>query len=50
MVATIGGNARIENVVMRAFDHIDGVDLYIAQMFYGGAGGGGTGAKGFALR
>jgi hypothetical protein len=30
------GNARVENVVMAAFDHVDGVDLHIAQMFHRG--------------
>ena len=30
--APIGGDAAIENVVMAALDHVDGVDLHIAEM------------------
>ena len=32
VIAPVSRNARIENVVMAAFDHIDGVDLHVAQM------------------
>ena len=32
MVAAIVGNAGVEDVVMAALDHIDGVDLHIAEM------------------
>ena len=37
MLALISRNARIEDVVVAAFDHIDGVDLHIAQMLHRGA-------------
>jgi hypothetical protein len=37
MLALIFRNARIENVMMAAFDHVDGVDLHIAEMLDGGA-------------
>jgi hypothetical protein len=36
MLASIFGNARIEDVVVAAFDHVDGVDLHIAKMLDGG--------------
>ena len=34
--APIIGDAAIENVMMAALDHIDGVDLHIAEMIHGG--------------
>src|SRR6266852_2236231 len=37
MVALVSGNARVEDLVMAAFDHIDSVDLHIAQMLHRGA-------------
>jgi hypothetical protein len=32
VLAPVSGNARIEDVVMAALDHVDGVDLHVAQM------------------
>src|SRR5690606_7751424 len=32
VAAPVGGNARIEDVMVAALDHIDRVDLHIAQM------------------
>jgi hypothetical protein len=32
MLAPIGGNARVEDVVMAALDDVDGVDLQVAQL------------------
>ena len=37
MPALIGGDAGEENVVVRALDDVDGVDLDIAEMFHGKA-------------
>ena len=34
MLAPVSRNARIQDVVMAAFDHVDGVDLHIAQMLH----------------
>ena len=34
--AGIGGDAAIENVMMAALDHVDGVDLHIAEMVHRG--------------
>src|SRR3977135_3813371 len=45
MVALVSGNAREEDLVMAAFDHIDGVDLHIAQVLHRGANRPGPVAK-----
>ena len=37
--AAIIGDAAEENVVMAALDHVDGVDLHIAEMLHRGGGG-----------
>jgi hypothetical protein len=37
MLAPVSGNARVEDLVMAAFDHIDGIDLHIAQVLHRGA-------------
>src|SRR5258708_14774048 len=36
MVALVSRNARVEDLVMAAFDHMDGVDLHIAQVLHRG--------------
>ena len=37
MVAPVSGDARVEDLVMAALDHVDGVDLHIAQVLHRGA-------------
>jgi hypothetical protein len=37
MRSLIGGNAGVEDVVMATLDHVDRVDLHIAEMLYCGA-------------
>ena len=32
MLAPVGGNARVEDVVVAALDDVDGVDLHVAEM------------------
>ena len=32
MLAPVIRNARVENLVMAALDHVDGVDLHVAEM------------------
>ena len=34
MLALVSGNARIEDVVVAALDHVDRVDLHVAQMLH----------------
>src|SRR5262249_39749695 len=34
VIAPVSRNARVENVVMAAFDHVDGVDLDVAEMLH----------------
>ncbi len=38
MLAPVSRDARIENVVMAALDHVDGVDLHVAQVLHRRAG------------
>src|SRR5467141_2824031 len=45
MVASVSGNARVQDLVMAAFDHIDSVDLHIAQVLHRGASRLGSVAK-----
>src|SRR6267143_5903161 len=45
MVASVSGNARVQDLVMAAFDHIDSVDLHIAQVLHRGASRLGPAAK-----
>ena len=35
--ALVAGDARVEDVVVAALDHVDGVDLHVAQVLHGGA-------------
>jgi hypothetical protein len=37
VLAPVSGNARKQDVVMGALDHVDGVDLHVAQMRHRGA-------------
>ena len=37
--APVGGNPGPEDVVMAALDHVDGIDLDVAEMRYRGRGG-----------
>ena len=38
MLALVRRDARVEDVVMAALDHMDGVDLYVAEVLDRGAG------------
>ena len=49
MLALVVGDARVEDVVMAAFDDVDGVDLHIAQVLHRGPRGLGAGAERRAL-
>src|SRR5437762_6732300 len=46
MVAPVSRDARVEDLVMAALDHVDGVDLHIAQVLHRGAGRPGPAAEG----
>ena len=35
MLAPVLGNARVENVVVAPLDHVDGVDLHVAEVLHG---------------
>src|SRR5262249_30082270 len=37
VVAPVTRNARVEDLVMAALDHVDGVDLHVAEMLHSGA-------------
>jgi hypothetical protein len=37
MLAPVAGDARVEDVMVRALDHVDRVDLHVAQMLDRGA-------------
>src|SRR5262249_47186073 len=45
MLALVARDARVENVMVAALDHVDGIDLHVAQMRYRGTRRRGTVAE-----